>query len=158
MSAAERCARFHDALGYMKPARDALAEAAKSAPGRKEIQIYLEGCEYSVALASLEAGLDLAGVKATAQALLANNTDSNSWNYGNVIYNAHSLLGRVAMREGKLEEAKKHLLSAGRTPGSPQINSGSLEFILARELVEYEGRTGAEAENNPPAEGALNKK
>ncbi len=46
------------------------------------------------------------------------------------------MLGRNALREGKLDEAKQHLLAAGHTPGSPQLNSFGPGFILARELAE----------------------
>jgi hypothetical protein len=40
------------------------------------------------------------------------------------------------LREGKVDEAKKHLLAAGNTPGSPQLNSFGPDFNLARELAE----------------------
>ena len=53
-----------------------------------------------------------------------------------MIFNGHTLLGRVALREGKLDEAKQHLLAAGHTSGSPQLNSYGPGFILARELAE----------------------
>ena len=40
------------------------------------------------------------------------------------------------MREGNLAAAKKHLLAAGATPGSPQLNSFGPQMQLARELLE----------------------
>ncbi len=59
-----------------------------------------------------------------------------NWNYGNAIHHANLTLGRIALREGKIEEAKTYLLKAGRTPGSPQLNSFGPSMILAHELLE----------------------
>ncbi len=55
---------------------------------------------------------------------------------GDVIYDAHSLLGRVALREGDRPTARKELRAAGQTPGSPPLNSFGPRFTLARELPE----------------------
>lgn len=60
---------------------------------------------------------------------------SQEWNYGNVIHNCHQVLGLLSLRERNLPEAKKHLLAAGKTPGSPQLDSFGPRMILARELV-----------------------
>ncbi len=88
-----------------------------------------------LALAALEAG-ETATAKRRARELLKNNTDSKSWNYGNIIHDANEILGRLALREGKVAEAKRHLLKAGQTPGSPQLNSYGPSMDLARELLE----------------------
>lgn len=57
------------------------------------------------------------------------------WNYGNAIYYGHFVLGRVALREGKTEEAASQLLDAGATPGSPQLNSFGPNLTLAKDLL-----------------------
>ena len=131
-----RAALYRASLNYLKPSSGILARAAEAAPRDQELRHSLNTIKKHISLASLETGLDLADVKSDAEAALAKNTDKASWNYGNVIYNQHTLLGRVALREGKPDEAKKHLLAAGRTPGSPQLNSFGPDFTLARELAE----------------------
>ena len=136
LSNVDRAALYSASLTYLKPARDTLALSVKADPDNKELQFGLIQLGEDVALASLEAGLDFAAVKSFAEATLAKNKDTQSWNYGNIIFNEHTLLGRVALREEKLDEAIKHLLAAGHTPGSPQLNNSGPDFILARELAE----------------------
>jgi hypothetical protein len=62
--------------------------------------------------------------------------NKSSWAYGNAVHNGNAVLGRIALREGKLDEAKKHLLAAGATKGSPQLNSFGPNMALAKELIE----------------------
>ena len=47
------------------------------------------------------------------------------------------MLGRIALRHGDRETARKELRAAGRTPGSPQLNSFGPQFTLARELLQH---------------------
>lgn len=47
----------------------------------------------------------------------------------------NQILGRVALRQEKRDEAKRALLAAGATPGSPQLDSFGPKFVLARELL-----------------------
>jgi len=44
---------------------------------------------------------------------------SSGWNYGNNIHYANLTLGRIALTLDDLKEAKKRLINAGKTPGSP---------------------------------------
>jgi hypothetical protein len=46
------------------------------------------------------------------------------------------VLGRVALRKGDVEAAKRELIEAGRTPGSPQLNSFGPNMSLAKDLLE----------------------
>jgi hypothetical protein len=46
------------------------------------------------------------------------------------------VLGRVALRESKLEEAKDQLLKAGRAPGGGTLGSFGPNLTLARELAD----------------------
>jgi hypothetical protein len=57
------------------------------------------------------------------------------WNYGNAIYYGHLVLGRVALQRGDTNEAASQLLAAGKTRGSPQLNSFGPNLILAKELL-----------------------
>jgi hypothetical protein len=69
------------------------------------------------------------------EALALASTLRNNWNYGNAIHDGHSVLGRVALAKGDVSAAKDHLLKAGRTPGSPQLNSFGPNVSLARDLL-----------------------
>jgi hypothetical protein len=60
----------------------------------------------------------------------------DSWNFGNAVHDGHLVLGRLALRAGDVELAKKRLLAAGATPGSPQLNSFGPNVSLARDLLE----------------------
>ena len=55
---------------------------------------------------------------------------------GDVVHNGHMVLGRIAVDEGRIEEAKRHLLAAGETKGSPVLGSFGPNVSLARDLLE----------------------
>jgi thiol-disulfide isomerase/thioredoxin/tetratricopeptide (TPR) repeat protein len=59
-----------------------------------------------------------------------------NWNYGNAIHHANIVLGRISLARGDIEDAKKYLIEAGKTPGSPQLNSFGPNMMLAKELLE----------------------
>jgi tetratricopeptide (TPR) repeat protein len=56
------------------------------------------------------------------------------WNYGNAVHEGHRILGHLELKAGDVDGAKKHLLEAGRTPGSPSLDSFGPELSLASEL------------------------
>lgn len=58
------------------------------------------------------------------------------WNYGNAVQDGNLVLGRIAVKEGKLDEAKRRLLEAGKSPGSPQMDSFGPNVSLAKDLLE----------------------
>jgi hypothetical protein len=62
--------------------------------------------------------------------------DTADWNYGNRIHHGNIILGRIALSNGNLDEAKSRLLLAGKTSGSPQLNSFGPNMALAKELLE----------------------
>jgi hypothetical protein len=55
--------------------------------------------------------------------------------YGNTIHQGNLVLGRIALDENKIEIAKRHLLDAARTPGSPVLGSFGPSMTLANELL-----------------------
>jgi hypothetical protein len=60
---------------------------------------------------------------------------SRDWNYGNAVHHGHRLLGEVALRRGDVVRVREELLAAGRTPGSPQLNSFGPNMSLAKALL-----------------------
>jgi hypothetical protein len=60
---------------------------------------------------------------------------TNDWNYGNAVQDANLVLGRIAVREGKIAEAKKFLAASGKSQGSPQMNSFGPNMSLAFDLL-----------------------
>ena len=59
-----------------------------------------------------------------------------NWNYGNAIQDANLVLGRIAVQQGRINDASRNLLEAGQSPGSPQMNSFGPNMSLARDLLE----------------------
>lgn len=59
-----------------------------------------------------------------------------NWNYGNAIHHSNIVLGRIALRNGDMEEAKVHLLKAGKVPSTPQLSSFGPNMALAKDLLE----------------------
>ncbi len=59
-----------------------------------------------------------------------------NWNYGNALHHGHIILGKLAFSKGEMKEARQHLLEAGKTPGSPQLNSFGPDFSLAESLLD----------------------
>ena len=66
--------------------------------------------------------------KYAKEALLMAPKFPKNWNYGNAIHNANAALGRIALAKGDIEAAKNYLIEAGKTPGSPQLNSYRPEY------------------------------
>jgi tetratricopeptide (TPR) repeat protein len=90
----------------------------------------------ALAKSAIEAG-EIERAHAWALQLLSQGaTDKKDWNYGNAIHQGHIILGRIALLSGNLAEAREHLIAAGETPGSPQLNSFGPSMILAKELLE----------------------
>ena len=58
-----------------------------------------------------------------------------NWNFGNAVQDANLVLGRIAVTEGRLDDAKQFLIQAGQSPGSPQMNSFGPNMSLAQDLL-----------------------
>jgi hypothetical protein len=95
----------------------------------------LPGLERS-ARAALAAGkLEMARTSANHLLKLAAEYNGN-WQYGNILHEANLILGHISVREGRIDEAAKYLLSAGSIPGSPQLDSFGPNMSLAKILLE----------------------
>lgn len=68
-----------------------------------------------------------------ALALLPN--AKRNWNFGNMVHDAHLALGRAALVHGDRARARRELLLAGQTPGSPQLDSFGPNMLLARDML-----------------------
>jgi hypothetical protein len=55
---------------------------------------------------------------------------------GDSVHGANIVLGRLALVEGDVQGAKRHLLAAGTTIGSPALNSFGPNMSLAKDLLE----------------------
>ena len=60
----------------------------------------------------------------------------DNWNYGNAVQDANLVFGRIAIQEGRIEDAKRYLIEAGKSPGSPQMDSFGPNMSLAKDLLE----------------------
>ena len=73
----------------------------------------------------------------SAEELLAHAEKCKSdWNYGNAMHKGNLILGRLELKKGNREKAKAYLIAAGKTPGSPQLDSFGPNMMLAKELLE----------------------
>lgn len=56
--------------------------------------------------------------------------------HGDTVHDCHLVLGLIALDEGHLEQAKQHLLAAGKSNGSPGLSTSGPNMSLAKELLE----------------------
>jgi len=59
--------------------------------------------------------------------------DKNNFSYGEAVYFSHMVLGRLALLNDGLDQARKHLLESAKTPGSPTLNSFGPNMSLAKD-------------------------
>ena len=82
------------------------------------------------------AAQEMEKAKKYANQMLESDGPTADWNYGNKVHDGNNLLGRIALANGDVEEAKKRLLAAADTPGSPQLDSFGPNMQLASELLD----------------------
>jgi tetratricopeptide (TPR) repeat protein len=89
-----------------------------------------------LAVGALEAGETAKAEEYASELLQDAQKFKNDWNYGNAIHKGNIVLGRIALQHHDIASAKQHLLLAGETPGSPQLDSFGPNMTLAKELLE----------------------
>lgn len=88
-------------------------------------------------------GGDFVKAKALATEMLGDAPQyPHDWSYGNAIHDGNMILGLVALKQGTASSAAQYLLAAGKTPGSPQLNSFGPNMELAHQLIAV-GQTAA---------------
>lgn len=126
-------------LAYLQEAYLDLLQTSSTIEANLDDSSMLDMLHSLMAETAMEIAMEMGELelsKQIAEEMLVNNNDRNSWNYGNVIHKANTLLGRIALSDDNLENAKIYLIRSGNTPGSPQLNSFGPSFILARALLE----------------------
>lgn len=68
-------------------------------------------------------------------AIVRLNSARRDWNYGNLVHDVNAMLCLAALHGGDKKLAGEYLLCAGRSPGSPQLNSFGPDFSYARKLL-----------------------
>lgn len=131
----ERKILFESCLQYLTESLKTLENTKLLDDNKKEYNYYQSMLKENIAFAAMGAG-DYKKVKQLANELLINNVDTLSFNYGNTIHEANTLLGRVALREDDIKKAKVYLIKSGECPTSPQLSSFGPSCIFAKELLE----------------------
>jgi tetratricopeptide (TPR) repeat protein len=90
----------------------------------------------SLAKAAYKAGAFEKASRYASELLDAASKYPQDWNYGNALHHGNNVLGQVALKQGEIAKAKEYLLKAGKTSGSPQLNSFGPNMILAKDLLE----------------------
>lgn len=65
-----------------------------------------------------------------------------NWNYGNAVHDANRYLGLMNLRHRNVDEAARYLVLAGKSTGSPQLDTFGPDLDLANGLL-MQGRTDA---------------
>jgi hypothetical protein len=118
------------------PSRKAIAKKAFNQ--NKLAYEISKGPERDFLLISLAKSAFAAGLNDDAKrfATMMLDDDAEGWNRGNRIHHGNLILGQIALSDGNVAEAKSRLLRAGKTTGSPQLNSFGPNMLLAKELLE----------------------
>jgi len=95
-----------------------------------------ETCPAQSQIAGIGTSARIYGARDRERAVAALRSIEPARDAENVAHDANSVLGLVALQEGRTEEAKRYLLKAGATPGSPQVDNFGPPMLLARRLTE----------------------
>ena len=120
--------RLNASSGDLDEARRALTEMERA---RELTPPNQRGFFDDLPLAAFEAG-DFSKARAYAERLMAEATRAT---LGNALHKSNLVLGRIAVREGRIADAVTFLKESGATSGSPTLNSFGPNMLLARDLL-----------------------
>jgi tetratricopeptide (TPR) repeat protein len=63
-------------------------------------------------------------------------SEDKMWATGDAVHDGNIVLGRIALKKGDVKQAKKFLMQAGYTPGSPLLDSFGPDMSLAKEFLD----------------------
>jgi hypothetical protein len=90
----------------------------------------------SLAQMAFNAG-DMIKARAYAELFISQAAAMKSgWNVGNLIHKGNLILGRIAVRDGRIADALVFLQRSAQISGSPQLNSFGPNMSLAKDLLE----------------------
>ncbi len=109
---------------------------AKLALAEAERALAMGASDTSLAQMAFDAG-DMVKARAYAGQLISTAAAiGDGWNVGNLIHKGNLVLGRIALREGRIGDALIFLERSGQVQGSPQLNSFGPNMSLAKDLLE----------------------
>lgn len=116
-------------------------EKVKTSKNEEEKFVNLEHLAISYSFVPLSE-LDVNEAKSYLKQLAAiQDNYKNRFNYGNSLHEYHIAMGRIFLKEGKVTESEEMLVKSCAGPGSPQLNAGWSNMVLAKELFEKGSRT-----------------
>lgn len=122
----------------MKMALKAMQEALAKTKNPEE-KYYIYG---DLAEVAFEAGEWSIARNAAKKCISLVGRFGNNWNDGNATHDGNCILGRLALRIGRLDKAAYYLEEASKTNGSPQLNSFGPRMQFAEEMLRA-GQRGA---------------
>jgi hypothetical protein len=91
----------------------------------------------NAAPAAFRAG-DMTKASSLANMLIAEASKfENDWNYCNAIHVGHLVLGRVALADGDVKEAKSQLLKSVQGPGGPDSTKDDVQFKGSPQMISF---------------------
>jgi tetratricopeptide (TPR) repeat protein len=95
-----------------------------------------------IAQLAFDAGEFSKASKYASEYLETAKADTRHWANGDLVHKGNLVLGRIAVREKRLDDAERHLRASADTSGSPVLKSFGPNMSLAKDLLEA-GRSAA---------------
>jgi hypothetical protein len=115
-------------------AKKALKYMEKAQAGTTDVMSRFDNLRSLAKLAFKAGEMEKARDYAT-QLVTAQPSGARGFPYDDAIHTGHTILGRVALREGRLDEAKSRLLASGNVKKSPMLGTSGPNMSLAQELL-----------------------